>query len=126
MSNPNRHETDAWIITDARGRIQAISSGANDVLGLPRLNRGDDLPTRFSSVKKALMTDIEVALTGWPTERTIVLVEISRRPVAVRYRVSRTLATDDIELFWLLGLAETSVCCACRTSDGPGTASRRP
>jgi hypothetical protein len=106
MSNPNRHATHAWIITDARGRIQAISSGAHQVLGLPRLGRGDDLPSRFSFVKKALVTDMEVALTGWPTERTIVLTEISRRPVAVRYRVSRKWSTEEVELFWLLGLVE--------------------
>ena len=106
MSNPNRHATDAWIITDARGRIQAISPGADEVLGLPGLSRGDDLPGRFTSVKKALLADMEVALTGWPTDRTLVLVEISRRPVAVRYRVSRKLASEDTQLFWLLGHAE--------------------
>ena len=105
MSNSNRQATDAWIITDARGRIQAISPGAHDVLGLPRLNRGDDLTSRFASVGKALVFDVEVALTGWPTERTIVLVETSRRPVAVRYRVSRKLASERSELFWLLGRA---------------------
>lgn len=106
MSNPNRHANDAWIITDARGRVQTLSLGAHDVLGLPRLGRGDNLPGCLASVKKALLTDMEVALTGWPAERTIVLAEIARRPVAVRYRVSRKWSTQDIELFWLLGLAE--------------------
>lgn len=106
MSNPNLQKTDAWIITDPQGRIQAISSGAHAVLGLPRLGRGDHLPTRFATVSKALLSDMEVALTGWPTERTIVLVEISRRPVAVSYRVSRKLSCEDNSLFWLLGLAE--------------------
>jgi hypothetical protein len=107
MSNPNRHATDAWIITDARGRIQAMSAGAQAILGLPGLGRGDDLPGRLASVRKALMADIEVALTGWPAERTIVVVEIARRPAAVRYRVSRKLSTRDNELFWLLGPAES-------------------
>jgi hypothetical protein len=106
MSNRNRHASNAWIITDARGRILVISSGAHEVLGQPRLDRGDDLPSRFASVGKALRSDMAVALTGWPTERTVVLVEIPRRPLAVRYRVSRTCATAEIELFWLLGPAE--------------------
>lgn len=106
MSNPNTQKTDAWIITDPHGRVQAISSGAHEVLGLPRLGRGDHLPSRFASVRKAVLADMEVALTGWPTERTIVLIEISRRPVAVRYRVSRKLSTEENSLFWLLGLAE--------------------
>ena len=106
MSNPNRHATDAWILTDARGRIQAISSAAHEVLGTPRLSRGDHLPSRFASLKKALLFDMEVALTGWPTERTLVLEEISRRPVAVRYRVSRKCSTEDVGLFWRLGLVE--------------------
>jgi hypothetical protein len=82
--------THAWILTDARARIQAISSAAHDVLGAPRLGRGDDLLSCFPSLRKALLFDMEVALTGWPTERTILLVAISRRPRAVRYRVCRT------------------------------------
>lgn len=106
MSNPNLQKTDAWIITDPQGRIQAISSGAHEVLGLPRLGRGDHLPTRFAAVSKALLADMEVALTGWPTERTVILIEISRRPVAFSYRVSRKLPSDDNSLFWLLGRSD--------------------
>jgi hypothetical protein len=95
-------KTSAWIRTDARGSIRAISSAAHDVLGTPRLGRGDDLLSRFPSLRKALAFDMEVALTGWPTERTIVLEPLSMRPQALRYRVGRSLAADEIELFWIL------------------------
>jgi hypothetical protein len=105
-SNPSRRTTDAWIITDALGRIQAFSPAARGVLGGQRLDRGDDLPGRFGSATKALRTDMEVALTGWPTDRTVVLDDMARGPVAVRFRVSRKLSTENTELFWLLGHAE--------------------
>jgi hypothetical protein len=97
--------TGAWIHTDARARIQAISSAAHDLLGGPRLGRGDDLLSRFPSFRKALLFDMEVALTGWPTERTIVLLAMSRRPRTVRYRVCRKWSNDEIGLFWMLTVA---------------------
>jgi hypothetical protein len=113
MSHQNLHATDAWVITDAQGRIQSISAAAHDVLGSPHLGKGDDLPGRFPSLKKALRFDMEVALTGWPTERTIVLVELSQRPVALRYRVSRKWSADEVGLFWRLGPAEREERLSC-------------
>ncbi len=91
-----------WIRTDARGNIRAISTTAHELLGVPRLGRGDDLLTRFPRLRKALEFDMEVALTGWPTERTVVLEPLAMRPQALRYRVGRSLGTAGIELFWIL------------------------
>ena len=54
---------------------------------------------------------MEVALTGWPTERTIVLEAMSRRPCTLRYRVSRWLSTDAIGLFWIWSGAKTDERC---------------
>lgn len=105
MNNPNLHTTVAWVRTDAQGRIQAISEAAHELLGSPRLGKGDDLPSRFAALTKALRFDMEVALTGWPAERTIVLAELTRRPVALRYRVSRNCSDDHVGLFWRLGAA---------------------
>lgn len=69
---------------------------------MPPLGRGDDLLSRFPTLRKALAFDMEVALTGWPTERRIVLEPLSVRPQALRYRVGRSLAVDGVELFWIL------------------------
>ncbi len=107
MGHPQRVQaTDVWILTDIYGRVQAISSEARAALGAPPIGRGDDLVKRFHSRRKALMFDMEVALTGWPTERTIMVGAISRRPLTVRYRVSRWWSTEEIGLFWLFNVAE--------------------
>jgi hypothetical protein len=53
-------------------------------------------------LRKALEFDMEVALTGWPTERRVVLEPLAMRPQALRYRVGRSLAAEGIELFWIL------------------------
>jgi len=105
------HSTHAWMLTDPNGRIRAISPGVHGLLGAPRLERGDDLPSCFPARRRALLFDMEVALTGWPTERTIVLEAMSRRPCTVRYRVSRWLSTDAIGLFWIWSGAETDERC---------------
>jgi hypothetical protein len=76
-------------------------------VGDPRLGRGDDLPDRFPSRRKAVLFDMEVALTGQQAERTMMLAKISRRPLAVRYRVSRWWLTDEVALFWMLSVAES-------------------
>ena len=74
MGHPQRVQaTDVWILTDIYGRVQAISSEARAALGAPPIGRGDDLVKRFPSRTKALMFDMEVALTGWATERTIIV-----------------------------------------------------
>jgi hypothetical protein len=109
----NVHETHAWILTDAGGRMRAMSSGFDALLGAPRLRRGDDLASRFPSRRRALLFDMEVALTGWPAERTIVLETISRRPAAVRYRVCRWWLTDEIGLFWIWTGADHDERCRC-------------
>lgn len=71
-------------------------------MDMPDLRRGDNLLLLFPSYGKALVFDIEVALTGWPTGRTVLMKPFGAQPVAVRYRVSRHVGGDGVALFWQL------------------------
>lgn len=97
--------SDSWAITDLDGRIEAVSSPARTILRVAHLDRGDNLLHFFPFHLKAVVFDIEVALTGWPTERTLVLRRGYAAPMTVRYHVSRRLIPDNLGLFWLLEVA---------------------
>jgi hypothetical protein len=97
----------AWVFTDVRGRIETASRGAREILGHAWLNRGDDLLQLLPLPRKALALDIQIALTGWPTEREVTLRWLGVRPVVVRYRVSRRLQPEGAALYWQLELRET-------------------
>src|SRR5262245_4191128 len=97
----------AWIFTDALGRIETASRGARELLGHPELVRGDDLLRLLPLPRKALAVDIQMALTGWPTEREVTLRWLGVRPVVVRYRVSRRLEARDVALYWQMELRAT-------------------
>jgi len=94
----------AWIFTDALGRIETVSRGARELLGHIGLERGDDLLMLLPLPRKALAWDIQMALTGWPSEREVTLKWLGVRPVIVRYRVSRRLEARDVALYWHMEL----------------------
>lgn len=54
-----------------------------------------------------MLFDMEVALTGWPTERTLLMAVTSKGHVAVRYRVSRERFNDGMGLVWVLTVARS-------------------
>jgi hypothetical protein len=92
----------AWAITDVFGEIQSLSREARCLLRLGNGGRGENLLLLFPHYSKALVFDIKVALSGWPTGRTLMLRPFSGRAVVVRYRVSRRTPSDTVELFWEL------------------------
>jgi hypothetical protein len=95
----------SWAITDLDGRIEAASSGARALLGSERLSRGDSLLLLFASHERAVLFDIEVAMTGRPVERVLQLRPLAVQPIRVRYRISCLAATNRAGLFWELDVA---------------------
>jgi hypothetical protein len=93
---------EAWAFTDRDGRIEQSSRGMSSVLGVGRLRRGDDLLNLLPLPRKALRHDIDAALRGWPTCRTMLIDAPGLRGRKVRYRVSRRLEAGGDGLFWLL------------------------
>ncbi len=100
-------DTSAWAITDVYGEIQSASCQALGILGLLPTGRRRNLLQVFPQCYKALVFDIEVALTGWPTGRTLVLRRPGARTASVRYQVSRRIGVERLELFWQLKCDET-------------------
>ena len=104
---------EAWAVTDLDGRIESASRGVGNLLGVGGLRRGDDLLNLLPLPRKALWHDIDAALRGWPSSRTVT-IEAGLRERKVRYRVSRRLEQEREGLFWLLdelssgGLESTS------------------
>lgn len=92
---------EAWAFTDRDGRIETVSTGARHLFGVPRLARGDDLLEYFPLPRKALLFDIELALTGWPTRRSVVIPS-DGAPITMHYRVSRRLQKSSFGggLYW--------------------------
>ena len=113
MSNSVLQFTNAWVITDAYGQIRRVSREARVLLGLGEARRGENLLRVFPEHCKALVFDIEVALTGWPTDRTLVLRPFTPRPRSIRYRVSRRIQTGQVELCWQLHAADTNETLRC-------------
>ena len=92
---------EAWAFTDLDGRIESASRGVGNLLGVGGLRRGDDLLNLLPLPRKALWHDIDAALRGWPSSRTVT-IEAGWRERKVRYRVSRRLQQAGEGLFWLL------------------------
>lgn len=101
MRHSERTGTKAWAVTDVYGEIQSASLEARELLGLPSVGPRNMLRV-FPQWSKALVFDMQVALTGWPTGRTLVLERIGVPPTAIRYRVSRRIGVERVELFWHL------------------------
>jgi hypothetical protein len=92
----------AWAFTDVDGRIESASPDIGMILGVGHLRRGDDLLDVIPLLRKALLVDIEAALDGWPSSRTVSLDAPGLRQRSVRYRVSRRFQETGIGLFWLI------------------------
>lgn len=105
MKLSTRPVSDVWAITDIAGRIEAVSSSARAILRIAHLDRGDSLLHFFPLHQKAVVFDIEVALAGWPTERTLTVKTPLASPMTVHYRVSRRSVPDSDGLFWQLAVA---------------------
>ena len=105
---------DAWAVTDLFGRIETMSPMTRDILRTAHLGYGDNLVHFFSSYRKAVLFDMEVALTGWPTKRTVELNRMSANPLSVCYQVSRRIDPEGVGLFWRLDvvLAQNHARCA--------------
>jgi hypothetical protein len=56
----------------------------------------------FPRHSKALVFDIEVALTGWPTGRVLPMWRGHATRCALRYTVSRRIDAERLQLFWEL------------------------
>lgn len=95
-------EPEAWAFTDLDGRIESTSRGVGSLLGVGGLRRGDDLLNLFPLPRKALLHDIDAAMRGWPSSRTVTIGAPGLRERKVRYRVSRRLQQVGEGLFWLL------------------------
>jgi len=93
---------EAWAFTDLDGRIESTSRGVGSLLGVSGLRRGDNLLHLLPLPRKALRHDIDAALRGWPTSRTVSIETPGLRERRVRYRVSRRLQQAGEGLFWLL------------------------
>lgn len=93
---------EAWATTDLFGRIQTMSPIARDILRTAKLEYGDNLLQFFPAHRKAVLFDMEVALTGWPSGRTLVLRPMSAYPLSVSYQVSRRIDSESVGLFWRL------------------------
>src|SRR5215213_8169171 len=92
----------AWAFTDVDGRIESASLAVGVIFGVGRLRRGDDLLNVIPLLRKALLFDIEAALDGWPSSRTLSLQAPGLRQRRIRYRVSRRFQETGIGLFWLI------------------------
>src|SRR5262245_26229532 len=102
------YETHAWVLTDAEGRAQVLSSRIHDVLGEPRLDRGDDLVSRRCWRRKAVLFAMKVALTGWPAERTVIMAVTYKVPLPGLYRVSRERYNVNLGQSWVVTVVESA------------------
>jgi hypothetical protein len=102
MTRTTSAVTPAWAFTDLEGRIESTSSGIGALLGVGGLRRGDNLLSLLPLPRKALMYDIDAALRGWPSARTVSIDAPGMRERKVRYRVSRRLQHAGEGLFWQL------------------------
>lgn len=97
-------EREAWAFTDFAGRIEAVSTGARRLFGVENLRRGDDLLYYLPLPRRALLFDIEVAMTGWPAQRSVTIRHTEEQTVTLQYRVSRRLERPNAGggLYWHL------------------------
>lgn len=94
-----------WIVTNGDGRIEILSTAAAALLGLDTNGSDRNLLLFFPQHRRALSVDMEVALTGWPSVRTVVVTPIAGRPRTVRYLVSRRVLRTAVELHWTVEFA---------------------
>ena len=97
----NTERERAWVDTDCEGRIERLSRAAAGLLGLRRRSADENILWFFPSQEKAVKRDIDIALTGWPEQRTAVLTPQAHDPVVVRYRVSLRFMAAQVGLHWV-------------------------
>ena len=91
-----------WIVTDTDGRIETLSSAAAALLGLRPSGSDRNLLPFFPCHRRVVSVDMQVALTGWPSVRTVVVTPVASRPRTIRYLVSRRVLRDAVELQWTI------------------------
>ena len=95
-----------WIVTDSDGQIEALSSAAAALLGLRPNGADRNLLVFFPRHRRVLAVDMEVALTGWPSTRTVVVTPMASRPRTIRYLVSRRVLGGAVELQWTIEMVD--------------------
>ena len=100
---------DAWITTDQHGRIEIASRDARRLFG-GDFARGSELVERLTLPRRAALRDIELALCGWPAERTIDADGSGGRPFNLRYRITRQIAPFAGGLFWQFEMRPAGRC----------------
>jgi hypothetical protein len=93
-------------VTDVDGGIETLSSAAAALLGLDATGSDRNLLLFLPRHRRALSVDMEVALTGWPSVRRVVVTPITSRPRTVRYLVSRRVLGHPVELHWTLEIVD--------------------
>jgi hypothetical protein len=93
-------------VTDSDGRIETLSSAAAALLGLRPSGSGRNLLLFFPSHRRVLSIDMEVALTGWPSVRKVVITPMASRPRTIRYLVSRRVLRHAVELQWTIEIVD--------------------
>lgn len=97
----------AWIVTDRAGHIAVLSQSAALLLGLHTSAAGQNLLLFFPRDHRALAMDMEIALSGWPSARTVILSPTASRPVTIRYLVTRRVVHNTVTLDWTIDLVDT-------------------
>ena len=101
-----------WIVTDSDGRIEALSPAAAALFGLRANGSNRSLLRFFPRHRRLLSVDMEIALTGWPSVRTVVVTPVASRPRTVRYLVSRRVRGETVELQWTFEVVDEDLAAA--------------
>jgi len=98
MTHVHSHEN-IWVDTDGDGQIEALSRTASELLGVAAAH-GQNLFLFFRDDPASVARDVEIARTGWPTARTVLLEPLTRQPVPVRYTVGPRYGASGTGLHW--------------------------
>jgi hypothetical protein len=93
---PDKH---IWVDTDGDGLIEGLSRAASELLGVVTARR-QNLFLFFRDNRASVARDAEIARTGWPTGRTVLLEPLTRRPLPVRYTVCLRYGASGTGLHW--------------------------
>jgi hypothetical protein len=105
-STGHRQHEQAWVDTDCEGRIERLSRGAAELFGVRGISSDESILRFFPTHHKAVKRDIDLALRGWPEQRTAVVSPPSHDPVVVRYRVSLRFMAAQVGLHWVFDILD--------------------